>query len=168
MTDSNALILEDNPFDQRILATILRALGFDSIESEESTIQAFERVNQGTLSVVFVDIVLPEGNGLEFLKLIRSSEHCRFPDIPVVIVSAHSELKWVKRSIEYGADDFVVKPMSPEQIIRKVEPLLRGDRPAFTRWKLQAKLGSKSQILKSGSEEENPDNAEQDDILEVE
>ena len=67
MNDLIALIIDDNPFDCRILATILRAYGFKQIISTYEFLEAYKLVNQQQPPVVFIDIVLIEGNGLFFL-----------------------------------------------------------------------------------------------------
>ena len=67
MKDLIGLIFDDNPFDCRTLATILRAYGFKQIISTYEFVEAYKLVNQQQPPVVFIDIVLIEGNGLFFL-----------------------------------------------------------------------------------------------------
>ena len=136
MNDLIALIIDDNPFDCRILATILRAYGFKQIISTDEFVEAYRLVNQQQLSVVFIDIVLTEGNGLGFLDFIRTSPVCNTPDLPVVVVSAHTEQKWVEKAISSGADDYIKKPMSPTTVIHKIDQIIKGNRPAFEKWQL--------------------------------
>ena len=138
MKDLIALILDDNPFDSRILSTILRAHGFKQIISTDEFVEACNLVNQEQVSIVFIDIVLTEGNGLGFLDFIRTSPVCKIPDLPVVIVSAHTEQKWVEKAISSGADDYIQKPMSPATVIHKIGLIINGNRPAFTKWQLDS------------------------------
>ena len=135
MTELTALIFEDNQFDQRILAAMLRAFDFVDIINTDDPADAIKIINREDISIAFVDIVMPEANGLEFLKLIRNSSASRNPDLPIVIVSAYSEKKWVMHAIKSGADDYIIKPISPELVYRKVHQILIGNRMAFNRWK---------------------------------
>ncbi len=80
--------------------------------------------------LIIMDVMMPVMNGLETLMNLKSDFKCR--SIPVILLTAQSTEEEVVRGLELGADDYVTKPFSPQELLVRVKILLaRTRRPAF-------------------------------------
>jgi CheY-like chemotaxis protein len=99
------LVVEDDPSVAQVLAEVLRVEGHDVLVALDG-VEALNVVERTTVDGVFLDLVMPGLDGLSVLSRIRS----RFPDLPVVILSAHAESEATHRARELGAADILTKP----------------------------------------------------------
>uniref|UniRef100_A0A7V4JPA9 Response regulator transcription factor n=1 Tax=Thermodesulfobacterium geofontis TaxID=1295609 RepID=A0A7V4JPA9_9BACT len=82
-------------------------------------------LSSSDLSLVILDLILPDGDGLELLKYLRST--IKFKNLPVIIISARgAELDRIL-GLELGADDYVVKPFSLREVIIRAKKILKRD-----------------------------------------
>lgn len=113
------LIIED---DQRIRELVTRVLsqgGYD-VQGASTALDGLQQIVQGSPDVVVLDMGLPDLDGAELLKMIRA-----ITDVPVVVATARSEDKDVIRTLDAGADDYLVKPFSIEQLEARLRAVLR-------------------------------------------
>ena len=99
------LVVEDDPSVAQVLAEVLRVEGHDVLVALDG-VEALNVVETTTVDGVFLDLVMPGLDGLSVLSRIRN----RFPDLPVVILSAHAETEATLRARELGAVDILAKP----------------------------------------------------------
>lgn len=114
------LVVEDEP---RILAFVTRRLeaeGF-AVDSASEGVSALEAVDRGRPDLVVLDLLLPRIDGLTVLKQL-AAEH---PRLPVVIVSARSDLPTKLRGFQLGAWDYLGKPFSPDELVARIRTHLR-------------------------------------------
>ncbi len=111
------LIVDDEPAIRESLAFALRRDGFDITEAATLR-EAQARVSAADL--VILDLVLPDGNGLEFLRSLRART-----DVPVIILTSRDEETDRVVGLEIGADDYVLKPFSPREVAARVRAVLR-------------------------------------------
>jgi two-component system alkaline phosphatase synthesis response regulator PhoP len=83
--------------------------------------KGWEALEEEAPALIVLDIRLPSSDGLAFLRRVRAND----PHVPVVILSAKAEKRDVVRGLELGADDYVTKPFSTEELIARIEALLR-------------------------------------------
>jgi len=82
--------------------------------------EGIEILKSGSVDAVILDINLPDIDGFEVLKRIRS-----FSNVPIVILTVRGEEKDQVKGLEMGADDYIVKPFSPRDVIARVHSVLR-------------------------------------------
>ncbi len=119
MKKQNILIVED---EKAIADTLVYALSSENFNSHwvsggESAIQA---IKDNHYDCVLLDIGLPDINGFEVLKSIRSHS-----DIPVLFLTARSEEIDKILGLEMGADDYITKPFSPREVVARIRVILR-------------------------------------------
>lgn len=116
---AGVVIIED---DQRIRELMARALAESGheVEGAASALDGLQRIVQTSPDVVILDMGLPDLDGAELLKMIRA-----VTDVPVVVATARSEDRDVVRTLDAGADDYLVKPFSVEQLEARVRAVLR-------------------------------------------
>ncbi len=109
-----ALIVEDEPEANRLLAMLVQLRGYTTTSAFTGgeAIAFFEADNSP--DVVFLDLMLPDTNGFEICRYIKGRADCR--SIPVVMVTARLAEENRARSTQVGADGFIPKPYTPNQI----------------------------------------------------
>jgi DNA-binding NtrC family response regulator len=120
---SRVLIVEDEPAQRRILEEMVKRFGF-SPTTTESGLRALEFLRGpqgGTTELVILDLMMPEMDGLEFLEKLQSIRG----DLPVIVQTSQGSIETVIKAMRAGADDFVVKPVSPERLKISIQNLLK-------------------------------------------
>ena len=112
------LLVDDDPAILEVLGAFLRGAGFEVLEAEDGE-KALELFPQADL--VILDLMLPKVGGLEVARLIRQER----PELPLLILTAKGEEEDRVLGLELGADDYVVKPFSPREVVARVKALLR-------------------------------------------
>ena len=123
------LVLDDNPNMTQIMRVVLKGFGVDRICEAGSVADAFEIARRQDLDMAFVDYNLGGMDGLAFLKLMRTAADSPNPHLPMVMLSAYSEQHRVESARDAGAHDFLVKPVTPIEVYRKVLDAIERPRP---------------------------------------
>jgi signal transduction histidine kinase len=109
-TEGLLLVVDDDATNRDVLARRLERQGY-SVAKAENGLQALEMMRGSTFDLVLLDIMMPEMDGLEVLKRLKADEELQH--IPVIMISAMSELDSAVQCIEMGAEDYLPKPFDP-------------------------------------------------------
>ncbi|MFW5995177.1 MAG: response regulator transcription factor [Spirochaetia bacterium] len=117
---SRVLIVED---DADIAAAVSDHLHREAIESEQLTYMApvAERIRQGDIDVILLDVMLPDGSGFDLCRDLRHAGHT----IPIIMLTARNEDNDQILGLGLGADDYVTKPFSAATLIARIKAQLR-------------------------------------------
>ncbi len=113
------VIIEDDQRIRELMARVLAEKGYE-VEGAGTALDGLQRIVQTSPDVVVLDMGLPDLDGADLLKMIRA-----VTDVPVVVATARSEDRDVIRTLDAGADDYLVKPFSVEQLEARVRAVLR-------------------------------------------
>ncbi|OJW23912.1 MAG: hypothetical protein BGO49_30225 [Planctomycetales bacterium 71-10] len=116
-----ALIVEDEPEANKLLGMLIKLRGYRSASAFDGR-QALEQLGRSSPDVVFLDLMLPDMSGYEVCRALKGSRATCL--VPVVVVSARIARRNRADSFHAGADEFVAKPYTPEQIF---DALVRAD-----------------------------------------
>ncbi len=116
------VIADDDRVAREMLATILRNAGF-TVDPVEDGQDALERVGQGGVDLVLLDIVMPRLSGLEACRLLKGMTSDGF--LPVVLVTVKTDTASRVEGLKIGADDYVCKPFEEQELIARVDAMLR-------------------------------------------
>ncbi len=105
------LVVEDNPDIATVLRDRLQAMGHEVMTVGDGH-AALDALQQATPGLIFLDIELPKLNGMEVLKRVRKE----WPDLPVIVMTAHGTIQRAVEAMKEGAADFVTKPFDTGQI----------------------------------------------------
>jgi adenylate cyclase len=123
-SDSPAiLIVDDNEDNRYTLQLLLEADGHERIASASGGAEAMSLIEKQKFSLVLLDMMMPDLNGDEVLRMIKSNPDTR--DIPVVMISADTDTEKVSKCIELGADDYLPKPFNPIILRARIGSALR-------------------------------------------
>jgi DNA-binding response OmpR family regulator len=114
------LVIEDEPRIMSFLSRAFEAEGFE-VDGADNGSDGFERAMRGPYDLVILDLVLPRLDGLRVLREL----HRRRPELPVVIVSARSDLPTKLSGFQFGANDYVTKPFAIDELLARVRAQLR-------------------------------------------
>jgi len=114
-----ALVVDDSRTIRQILVRTLRQLGFEDIREAATGLEALRSLEETPgVSLVLVDWNMPEMNGLDLVKALRSRPE--LAQIKIVMVTTETELEQMVRALEAGANEYVMKPFTREIIEDKL------------------------------------------------
>ena len=116
------LIVEDDPDIAELVARYLDKAGF-STERAASGREALQTIAAKPPDLVILDLMLPQVDGLEVCRLVRASDATAA--IPIIMLTARAEESERIVGLELGADDYLAKPFSPNELVARVRALLR-------------------------------------------
>ncbi len=117
------IIADDSRMVRGIVTRVVEAMGFDAVPAANGgeTLNALE-ANEENIRLVLLDWNMPVLNGLDVIKKMRADE--RFKKIPVLMVSTESEDEKIQEAITAGAQGYLTKPFTPEQLTKAIQRVL--------------------------------------------
>jgi two-component system response regulator MtrA len=116
---SRILVVDDDPALAEMLTIVLRGEGFDTAVVGDG-IRALPAVRELRPDVVLLDLMLPGMNGIDVCRAIRTES-----GVPIVMLTAKTDTVDIVVGLESGADDYVVKPFKPKELIARIRARVR-------------------------------------------
>ena len=117
------LVVDDSSTMRRIIKNTLQRLGYEDILEAEHGVQDWEILDSTqNVQVLITDWNMPEMNGLELVKKVRSDE--RYKDIPIIMVTTEGGKAEVITALKAGVNNYIVKPFTPQVLKEKLEVVL--------------------------------------------
>lgn len=116
------LIIDDDPIFQKMISHALLPMDFELIIANDG-LQGLTKANAFNPDLVISDVVMPNMNGFETVKRLRRNN--LFAHIPILMLTAQSDLDEKLAGFEAGADDYMTKPFAPAELVARVNTLLR-------------------------------------------
>lgn len=116
------LLIDDDPFQQRLVAQMLDAQPFELV-CASSGAEGLAMLRRRPPDLILMDYVLPDIDGIEATRRLKSV--AQFAEIPVVMTTGNSDKAVVVKSLRAGAADFIVKPFEKDNLLQKISGLLR-------------------------------------------
>jgi len=113
------LVCDDEPHVLRAVSVVLRQAGFETIAAG-GVREALDQAAVRRPDAAILDLLLPDGDGVEICRELRT-----WSDMPIIVLSAVGEDDQKVRALEQGADDYVVKPFSPRELVARLNAVLR-------------------------------------------
>lgn len=118
---SKVLIVDDAAFMRMMVKDILTKNGFEVVGEASNGFKAIELYKQERPDVVTMDITMPEMDGIEAVKAIKSFD----PSAKIIMCSAMGQQSMVMDAIKAGARDFIVKPFQADRVLEAINKVLR-------------------------------------------
>lgn len=119
MKDNLILVVDDDENIQKIVCLYLKKEGFE-VETAANGRECLDKVHEHSPSLVILDIMMPVMNGIDAMRELRKTS-----DVPVLMLTAKGETFDKVLGLELGADDYIVKPFDPKELIARVKAVLR-------------------------------------------
>ncbi|MDX2163066.1 MAG: response regulator transcription factor [bacterium] len=113
------LIVEDDEDTTQVVSILLETAGYTTV-AVESAEHALQEISETPPDLILLDMNLPDMNGLELLRQVRENS-----SLPMIVLSGHTQERDKVVALEAGADDYMDKPFSPEELVARVGALLR-------------------------------------------
>jgi two-component system, sensor histidine kinase len=121
-TECQALLVEDNPVNQRLAVRLLEKLGVGVVVANNGR-EALAELDRGTFQIVFMDVQMPEMDGFEATAAIRRSEQITGKRMPIVAMTAHALKGDRERCLSAGMDAYVSKPVRAKDLADILEQM---------------------------------------------
>jgi len=116
MTENiHILLVDDEPDFLETTAKRLRRRGY-AVKSATSCAAAWQELQSGWPQVVVLDVMLPDQDGISFLKQIKEA----WPSLAVILLTGHASMQAGLKSVEYGAHDYCLKPVEFDSLLEKI------------------------------------------------
>ncbi|HYM45448.1 MAG TPA: response regulator transcription factor [Solirubrobacteraceae bacterium] len=116
---ARVLVVDDELQILRALRVVLREAGFEVLAAQ-SAAEALDRAALHPTQAAIVDLVLPDGDGIEVTRRLRE-----WSEMPILVLSAIGEEEQKVRALEAGADDYVTKPFAARELVARLQAALR-------------------------------------------
>ncbi len=126
MTKKTILIVEDESAIRSMIKMTLTLAGFECLEAEETQAASKQLAAQAP-DLVLVDWMLPGASGLEWTRRLKRSPETK--QIPIIMLTAKAEENHKVKGLETGADDYIIKPFSPRELVARINAVLRRSGP---------------------------------------
>ncbi|MBI4286041.1 MAG: response regulator [Chloroflexi bacterium] len=118
-TKKRVLVVDDEPGIGNVLRIKLRLHGYEVITTTSGA-EAIEIIRKQEPDIVLLDILMPDVTGMDVLEQVRT-----FSQVPIVVFTAKPDI--VQFAMKLGANDSLAKPFYPDQVVAKIEAVLRGE-----------------------------------------
>jgi two-component system, OmpR family, KDP operon response regulator KdpE len=126
VSEGRVLVCDDELQILRALKVVLRDAGFEVVATATAQ-EALDAASVHPPDAAIIDLVLPDGTGVEVTRELRS-----WTEMPIIVLSAVGEEEEKVRALEAGADDYVTKPFGPRELVARLQAVMRralnGDR----------------------------------------
>lgn len=119
---SRILIVDDNTANAELLEAYLKGETWETALAYSGS-EAMEQVASFMPDIILLDIMMPDISGFEVCRKLKGDSQTR--DIPIIMVTALTELEDVEKAVEAGTDDFLSKPVNRLELVTRVKSLLR-------------------------------------------
>jgi len=128
------MIVDDDPNIRELVCVLLKNGGFETCEVKDGR-DALKRMSEENPDLAVIDLMMPNMDGYELCRSLRKY----YENLPVLMLSAKTELQSKAKGFELGADDYLTKPFEGEELLMRIKALLR-------RYKIEA-----SQVIQVGN-----------------
>jgi DNA-binding response OmpR family regulator len=120
------LIVDDEPMARTLLRLMLIRAGFEVSEAEDG-FDALEKVKRNRPDVILLDVMMPGMDGFSVCETLRSDSETAA--LPIIMLSAKTDLDSMTRGLRVGATKYLTKPISPDELTREVRDALEENTP---------------------------------------
>ncbi len=129
LSDISVLVVDENKYMQILLKEILRAFSIRSIESADDGADALKVLKSFRADLIITDAVMSPIDGIELTSFVRRDVDSRFPYVPIIVLTGHTEYERVMLARDAGANEFMAKPVSPKALYSRIASIIDCKRP---------------------------------------
>ena len=123
------LVVDDNAHMRKLVMTILQAFGVTQISEADNGERAWTVLRETNPDVVVLDWVMEGMSGLELIQKIRTDAQAPNPFAPVIMLTGHTSLDYVRQARDAGVNEFIAKPVSVKTMMARLVAVIENPRP---------------------------------------
>jgi YesN/AraC family two-component response regulator len=131
---------------------MLMSLGVRTIYEAADGVSGLESIRTNAPDIVILDCQMPGLDGPGFVRMVRSPETFPFPDVPIIMLTGHSERSRVVEAMEAGVNEFLLKPVSSKALGDRLVSVLLNPRPSVRRGNYYGPMPRKLAAVKAEAE----------------
>jgi CheY-like chemotaxis protein len=131
--NAKVLVVDDESYMRKVVRTLLMSIGVRKIYEAANGVAGLELIRTMSPDVVIVDWQMPGLDGRGFVRTVRSPETFPYPDVPIIMLTGHSERSRVLDAIESGVHEFLLKPVSSKALSDRLQAVLNNPRKLVRR-----------------------------------
>ena len=117
----SVLVVDDEPMARTLIRLMLVRAGFEVIEARDG-FAALEKLESDSADIMILDVMMPGMDGFAVCETVR--QESALQNLPIIMLSAKTDQESVSKGLQVGADKYLTKPISPEDLTRHVKDLL--------------------------------------------
>lgn len=114
------LVVDDDKFSRTFIKTALYQIGVKSAKEAATAKEAMEQLNNFKIDLILLDQLMPETNGIDFVKSLQSKSLEGLDQIPVIMITVDTKEKTVLDAKELGIKEYIIKPISPLALKKRI------------------------------------------------
>ncbi len=118
------LIVDDEPSMRKVTRALLQAIGVKTIYEAPDGGRGLDAIRTHAPDIVILDWEMPSPNGPEFMRAVRSPGDFPLPDVPVIMLTGHSERSRVMEAMRLGVNEYLLKPVSSVALLARIVSIL--------------------------------------------
>lgn len=129
LRDIKVLVVDDEFYSRKVVRTLLMAMGVTKIFDTDCGAKGLEMIRAVAPDVVLVDWEMPNMDGAAFSRAVRTPGGFRYPNLPIIMLTGHSERWRVEEALQIGVNDYLLKPVSGKMLGERLVATLTRPRP---------------------------------------
>ncbi|MDX2507481.1 MAG: response regulator [Gammaproteobacteria bacterium] len=127
ISNAKILIVDDEPINLELLEDLLDINDFKHVIPVNSVIKAYRALEENSIDLIILDLLMPDIDGLEACQVIRNNP--QYDHIPIIVATAVIDLRIMESAFEAGADDYVRKPIANDlELVLRIQKALKRKR----------------------------------------
>ena len=126
---SKVLVVDDEFYMRKVVRTLLMSIGVGTVYEAPDGLTGLEQIRRYAPDVVIVDWKMPGLDGPGLVRLVRSPSTFCYPDVPIIMLTGHSERSRVIEAARLGVNEFLLKPVSSKALEERLVAVLAHPRP---------------------------------------
>ena len=123
------LLIDDEVLVLRLVTDVLAHLGFTDVTTAETGSDALALICAHEYDIVITDWRIPDCEGIDLIKFIRTSEQCSYPQVPIILLTGNTGTNYILRARDAGVTEYMIKPFSAQQLVRRIKSIVEKPRP---------------------------------------
>lgn len=132
MARLSVLVVDDSEPMQKLLQVLLTGYGATQITQAGNGVEALAILKETAFDLIITDLAMRPMDGMEFSRRLRTPGSHVSPDVPVLMITAHSDLPTIKAALDAGVSEFLVKPIAAASLYRQIDKALQSKGPVIT------------------------------------
>jgi len=129
LATTKILVVDDETYMRKVVATLLESIGVRTIYEAEDGPTGIDLIRRKNPDIVILDWQMPGLDGPGFMRIVRSPSSFPYPDVPIIMLTGHSERSRVVEALKVGVNEFLVKPVSSKSLHDRLAEVLTRPRP---------------------------------------
>jgi two-component system, chemotaxis family, chemotaxis protein CheY len=129
LQSTKVLVVDDEFYSRKVIRSLLMAMGVNNIFDADSGARGLEAVRMVVPDVVLVDWEMPNMDGAAFCKTVRTPGAFPYPNVPIIMLTGHSERWRVEEAMRLGVNEYLLKPVSGKMLTDRLVATLTRPRP---------------------------------------